>query len=254
MIREQRLEHIQQGVKEKGIVSVAELTKTLESSRSTIRRDLSDLEEQGVLRCIRGGAVGADRQSAYEPTFEMRQDLFVEEKQRIARRAMEFVCENATIFLDSGTTTYELAKLMTGRKHLYVATNDLQSATVLSKTPEISVIVLGGSLRANHYSMNGIFTEEMIRQIHADTAFLSIDAVDADIGLMGFSMEEIPSKRLMVQSAQRTVVLCDHSKFDSVAFINICPLNQVDVIITGKEANPEILSRLEEGGIVVLTV
>lgn len=254
MIREQRIELIRQELKGRGIVSVAELTKTLASSRSTIRRDLFELEEQKELKCIRGGAVAQGKQAAYEPSFEMRQDLFVEEKRRIAERALEFICENSTVLLDSGTTTYELAKLLTCRKHMYIATNDLKSAMSLSVNPDISVIVLGGSIRTSHYSMNGFFTEEMIQQIHADTTFLSVDAVDLDAGLMGFSMEEIASKRLMIRSSQRTIVLCDHSKFDSVAFVNICPLREIDGIITGKEIDPAVLSKLEEQGIMVLTV
>ena len=93
-----------------------------------------------------------------------------------------------------------------------------------------------------------------MRQIHADTTFLSIDAMDFDVGPMNFSMEEIPTKRLMLQASQRTIILCDHSKFESVAFVNICPLTQVDMIITGRETAPEHLKRLEEAGIKVLTV
>lgn len=253
MIREQRMEHIRQELKEKGIVSVAELTKSLESSRSTVRRDLCDMEEQKELKCIHGGAVALTKQASYEPPFEVRQDLFMDEKRRIAERALEFVSENATVLLDSGTTVYELAKRLSGGRHLHIATNDLKSAMALSTNPNISVIVLGGSLRSSHFSMNGLFTEEMIRQIHADTAFLSVDAVDLSTGLIGFSMEEIASKRLMIQSAQRTIVLCDHSKFESVAFVNICALSDIDMIITGKETDPAVLSKLEEQGIMVLT-
>lgn len=253
MIREQRLGYIRQELKKKGIVSIAELTKSLNSSRSTIHRDLCDLEEEKVLKCIRGGAVSMSRQTSYEPPFGARQDLFTDEKKRIAQRAMDFVSENAMILLDSGTTVYELAKLLANGKKLNIATNDLNSAMALSTNPDVSLIVLGGSLRARYYSMNGLFTEDMIRQIHADTTFLSVDAVDLSVGLMGYSIEEISSKRLMAEAAQRTIVLCDHSKFESLAFINICPLSAVDMIITGTEASPEIISKLEEQGVTVLT-
>ena len=253
MIREQRISHIQQELQHKGIVSIAELTKALKTSRSTIRRDLCDLEEQHALKCIRGGAVALSKQTAYEPSFTARQDLFVDEKRRIAERAMEFVLENTTILLDSGTTVYEMAKHLAHAKHLNIATNDLNSAMALSMNPDITLFVLGGTLRTSHYSMNGMFTEEMIRQIHADIAFLSVDAVDIETGLMSFSMEEMPTKRLMIHSAQRTVVLCDHSKFESVAFVNICPISDIDVIITGREADPQVLAKLEELGITVLT-
>lgn len=253
MIREQRISHICQELQRKGIVSIAELTQALNTSRSTIRRDLCDLEEQGALKCIRGGAVAHSRQTAYEPSFNARRDLFVDEKRRIAARAMELIVENATILLDSGTTVYELAKQLSGAKHLNIATNDLNSAMSLSTNADLSLFVLGGSLRPSHYSMNGLFTEEMIRQLHADMAFLSVDAIDLKAGLMSFSMEEMPTKRLMIQSAQRRVVLCDHSKFKNLAFVNICPLSSIDIVITGKETSPSILAELEEQGITVLT-
>lgn len=256
MIREQRIDYITEVLKAKGVVSVSELTRVLETSRSTIHRDLSDLEAQNVLKCVRGGAVAVAPKASLEPSFDTRKSRFTDEKQRIARAALDFIQENETVILDSGTTVHELAKLLADAKNLYIATNDLHSAMALAMTnnPDISVIVLGGILRNSHFSLNGLFTEDIIRQIHADTTFLSIDAVDFDVGVMGFSMEEIPTKRLMVQASQRTIVLADHSKFDAVAFVSICPLSGVDMIITGKEISPHHLKRLEEGNIKVLTV
>lgn len=104
MIREQRISYICSELQQKGIVSIAELTHAMQTSRSTIRRDLSDLEAQGLLKCIWGGAVSLSKQMAYEPPFNTRRDLCVDEKRRIASRAMELVVDNATILLDSGTT------------------------------------------------------------------------------------------------------------------------------------------------------
>ena len=178
MIREQRISYICSELQQKGIVSIAELTHAMQTSRSTIRRDLSDLEAQGLLKCIWGGAVSLSKQMAYEPPFNTRRDLCVDEKRRIASRAMELVVDNATILLDSGTTSYELAKQLAGSRHINVATNDLNSAMALAANADISLFILGGTLRPNHYSVNGLFTEEMIRQLHADMAFLSVDAID----------------------------------------------------------------------------
>ena len=117
----------------------------------------------------------------------------------------------------------------------------------------ISRMVFIRCLSAAYLGVNGLFTEEMIRQLHADMAFLSVDAIDLSSGLMSFSMEEMPTKRMMIQSARRIVVLCDHSKFESLAFVNICPLSSVDIVITGKETPPAILEQLKEQGITVLT-
>lgn len=254
MLREQRIDYILGELKSKGVVSVSELTRVLETSRSTIHRDLDDLAAQNLLQCVRGGAVAVTPKASFEPSFKARKSRFLEEKQRIARAALQYIQDDETIILDSGTTVHELAKLLADAKNLYIATNDLHSAMALSDNPNISVIVLGGILRTSHFSLNGLFTEDILRQIHADTTFLSIDAIDFDVGPMNFSMEEIPTKRLMLQASQKTIVLCDHSKFESVAFVNICPLSQVDLIITGKEIAPQHLKRLKENNIKVLTV
>ena len=113
--------------------------------------------------------------------------------------------------------------------------------------------MLGGALRTANFSMNGPFTENVIRQLHADTAFLSADAVGFSRGLMGFSVDELPTKRLMIRSVRQTVLLCCHTKLESSAFVSICPLRDIDVIITEAETDPGILVKLEEQGIKVFT-
>lgn len=254
MIRAQRFEYILKEIKSHGVVSVAELTQALNASRSTIHRDLYDLEEQKQLKCIRGGAVSLSPKTSYEPTYTARKDFHTEEKQRIARAALDFIQENDTIILDAGTTVLELAKLLKDFKNLYVATNDLHEAMELATNPDITLVMLGGMLRPNHYTINGVFTEDILKQIHADVTFLSVDAVDLEVGFMGFSLEELQSKRLMVKASQKTIVLCDHSKFSAIAFANICALKDVDLVITGREIDPGILKRLQEEDIKVLTV
>lgn len=254
MIREQRVAHILSELKIRGIVSISELMRATASSRSTLYRDLCALESQGLLKTIRGGAVAPSRNTAHEPTFSVRQSQFSEEKQRIARAALDYIQEHETILLDSGTTVYELAKLLAASKQLYIATNDLNSAMALSSNPDISLVVLGGKLRTGHFALNGLFTEDMIRQIHADTVFLSVDAVDPEVGFMCFNLEEVPSKRLMMQASQKVIVLCDHSKFENVAFVRICALAQVNLVITGQELHMDIRARLKELDVKLLLV
>jgi DeoR family fructose operon transcriptional repressor len=186
------------------------------------------------------------QRTSYEPPFDVRKDFFYDEKQRIASAAIELVQENETLLLDSGTTVYELAKALMNKNNLYIATNDLNSAMLLSQNTDIELTVFGGALRKHHYSLNGYFTENMIRQIHADKVFLGVDAVDMNIGYMNFSVEEIQTKKLMIQASNEVIVLCDHSKFEKIAFVNICHFDEVDLVITGKEINRDILHKMEE--------
>jgi len=254
MIREQRLSKIKDALKQTGIVSINELTESLGASRSTILRDLHDLEKNNELKCTRGGAVITKHMTSYEPPFNVRKEHFTDEKKRIVTAAMTLIQEKETLLLDSGTTVYALAQELKDAKNLYIATNDLNSAMTLAANPDISLIVLGGTLRNGHYSLNGYFTEGMLSQIHADKVFLGVDAVDLNIGFMNFSVEEIQTKRLMIQASHEVIVLCDHSKFETVAFANICSFKDVDLIITGKEIDKTILEKLQELDVRVMTV
>lgn len=256
VIKERRMEIIISELKQHGIVTVDELAARISTSRSTIRRDIDELESQHALKRIRGGAVGMPSgATAHEPPFTVRQDMFLEEKARIAKAACELVQTNETLLLSCGTTIHEFAKaLHVANPPLYIATNDLMIAMELAYYPNIELIVLGGSLRRNHFSLNGFFAENAVTQIHADKAFLGADAVDLNIGFMNFSVEEIQAKKFMMQASKENIVLCDHSKFEKVAFVNMCAFQDVDLLITGKETPPHVIAKLEETGLKVMAV
>ena len=249
------MEVITSELKRHGIISIDELTTKLHTSRSTIRRDIHELELQNQLRRVRGGAVSIQSATSYEPPFTVRQDMFLEEKQRIAEAARSLVGQNETLLLGGGTTVHAFAKALSQISvPLYIATNDLMSAMDLSHYENVELTVLGGSLRHNHFSLNGYFTETMIAQIHADKTFLGVDAVDFNIGLMNFSTEEIQTNKLMIQASNQVIVLCDHSKFERIAFVNICSFQDVDLFITGREVDPIMVKRLEELGVKTMVV
>lgn len=256
LIKERRVEIILAELKHRGIVTVDELAEKINTSRSTIRRDIDELEEQGALKRIRGGAVAVQSSAtSHEPPFMIRQDMFLDEKVRIAQAASSLVKPNETLFISCGTTLHEFAKaLQNANPPLYVATNDLMIAMDLAQHSQIELMVIGGSLRHNHFSLNGFFAENAITQIHADKAFIGVDAIDFNIGFMNFSIEEIQAKKLMLQASKEIIVLCDHSKFEKVAFVNICGFEEIDILITGRETPPAIIAKLEDAGVKVLTV
>lgn len=256
VIKERRMEIIIAELKEHGIVTVDELAAKINTSRSTIRRDIEELELQKSLKRIRGGAVNTSSgATAHEPPFTVRKDMFLEEKERIAKAASELVHSNETLLLSCGTTVHQFAKALTSVKPpLYIATNDLMIAMELAYYPNIDLIVLGGSLRRNHFSLNGFFAENAVTQIHADKAFLGVDAIDFNIGMMNFSVEEIQAKKLMIQASKEIIILCDHSKFEKVAFVNICSFQDVDTLITGRETPQHIINQLVDAGVNVIAV
>lgn len=260
MLKEQRREKILSELHRKDSVTIEEVIALTNGSRSTARRDIEEMEQEHLLRRVRGGAMSIAPITAKvsgneaEPPFHVRQDMFLGEKQRIAAAAHKLVSNNETLLLGGGTTILEFAKTLNDISPLYVATNDLKSAVILADYPNVNLTVLGGSLRQNHYSLNGYFTEQMISQMHADMTFIGIDAVDFNIGYMNFSTSEIQTNKLMLKASHKVVVLCDHSKFERVAFVNICKLEDIDLLITGREINPMYLEQLRERNINVMTV
>lgn len=254
MIKEKRFEVICNELKRTGVVSIDDLAKQLHSSRSTIRRDFEELEAINSLKRIRGGAVSVKQNTSYEPSFSERSDLYRDEKARIAEAARKLVNPNETLVLAGGTTVNEFAKTLSDVNPLYVATSDLMSAVELASFPNVNLTVLGGSVRRNHYTLIGYFAESTVKQIHADKAFLGVDAVDFNIGFMNFSPEDIAVNKLIISAAAQTIVLCDHTKFNMIAFANICSFEDVDILITGREADPEYIRRLEEMEMQVIVV
>lgn len=254
MLKEKRFEAICNELNKNGIVSIDDLTKRLNTSRSTIRRDIFELESNNSLRRIRGGAVSLNPNTSHELPFTERADIARDEKSRIANAAKSLVQPNETLILAGGTTVHAFSKTLSDVAPLYIATSDLMSAVELAAFPNVELTVLGGTVRRNHYSLTGYFTESIISQIHADKAFLGVDAVDFNIGYMNFSAEDIAINKLIIKAANQTIVLCDHTKFDKIAFANICTFAEADLLITGREINPEYLKRLEEFEVNVMVV
>ena len=254
MLREQRIEIILGDLSRDGIISIETLAEKINVSQSTIRRDIEDLEAKRSLKRIRGGAIASKAATSFEPPFSARQDMLLDEKRRIAEAAHSLIDSKETLFISSGTTLYEFSKTLHDIPQLYIATNDLMSALALSSYNNVNLMVLGGSLRHNHLSINGYFTDNMINQIHADKAFIGIDAVDLNSGFMNFSMEEIPSNKNMMKAAKETIVLCDHSKFSKVAFVNICQFSDVDLVITDKGTDSKYIDKIKESGTKVIVV
>jgi len=256
MIKEERYERIIAILNKNRFASVTKIQKETDIPISTLRRDLLELSANGRLIKLRGGASLTScievQKTAEEPPFSARGQSNLEEKQRIALAAMAYIERGDTVIIDSGTTTYELAKQLKNFNDLMVATNDLSASVAMADNPNINLIVMGGRVRSSHYSIVGVFAENVLEQLHSDIVFLSVDAVDINHGLMAFNLEEVGVKRRMLKAAREVIVLCDHTKFSSVAFIKIADLTEVDCIITGSELEASVVSELRTMGIEVV--
>lgn len=240
-MRLSRLQKIVDFINEVGVVSFSDLCEKFNTSSATMRRDLKELGDQGLIEKVHGGAKSVVGSHTIEPPYNKRIYMNVEEKIRIAKAAMAMIVEKDIIILDSSTTTTELAKLLSKSDiKLVVITNDTQIAGLLTFTPNIDVVLIGGSIRKGFYSALGPFSESMWQEFHASKLFLGVDAIDSQLGIMGYLIDEIKSKQVMIEQSKSRIILADHTKFSASSLIQICSIDKIDTIITGVEMDESL--------------
>jgi DeoR family fructose operon transcriptional repressor len=232
--------------------SVPELSQTFQVSKSTIRRDLSELEQKEKLRRTHGGAVCLDF-VRMEPTVKEKQTTNLSEKERIAKTASEFIKEKETILLDSGTTTLQLAKHLHSL-NLTIITNSVSVLMELQDTQNIELLSTGGTVRSQIGAMVGPYAEGFIRKIKVDKLFLGMNGVDVRNGLSTPNVLEAQIKKEMISAARQVILLCDYSKLGKITLHQVTSLSDMDMIITDKNAPPSFLEECEQIGIDVIVV
>jgi len=230
MIPIERRQKILYQVNSTGKIEIDEMAVKLKVSAMTIRRDLSALEKEGKLVRTHGGAVSLNALTTETPYIN-KMTHQVKEKQYIAQEAIRLIPEGASVFLDSGTTTLEIARLLKNRNDLQIVSNDLNILQTLLHSPS-TIIATGGNLQGGLGVFYGPHAEELLRSINIDILFLGAHAVDLEKGISAPTMEKAMLKKLMIKTAKKTWVVCDSSKFDKYSFAHVCDLAEVDGLIT----------------------
>jgi DeoR family fructose operon transcriptional repressor len=235
-------------------ITVKELCDALEASEATIRRDLSTLESEGKLERTHGGAIlNSDIYMDNEENYQKKESLYSVQKAAIAVKAFEFIKENDSIVLDSGTTTLELARLI-GKSDLKITviTNSTTVLSLLTNNPNVDLIVLGGKVRLNTLATVGSIATETLKRLNANKVFLAINGINLTNGLMTPDIEEADIKKAMISSSLERFVLADHSKFKKMAMCQVAPVSMVDYIITDKEVDQELVKQYEMNDVKIL--
>lgn len=240
-------------LQEEGYVNVLDLGKALDVSAVTIRKDLKLLEEKGLLFRSHGGASLSNPYINEKPVNE-KEHIREEEKRRIGKAAAQLITADDTFIVASGTTVLALARYIKPAGRLTAITASLNVALELNRHLEIDVLQLGGALRKSSFSVAGSFSESMLENFSCSKLFLGIDGIDLDFGLSTTNILEAQLNRKMIAAAQKTIVLADSSKFGRRGFGKICDLDEVDQIITDREAPKHDVKALEETGIEVILV
>ncbi len=234
-----------------GRVEVSELASRFGVTTETIRRDLSELQDQRLLRRVHGGAIVWETDE-FEPRLAVRQDQHHDEKRRMSIRALEELPDTGTIIIDSGSTLARFAESVPHDINLRVVTNSLPIAQVLAEHNDAEVIVIGGKVRANTMAMVDADAIAAIEPYVVDTVFVSTDGLTAEKGLSTPYRQEAQLKRAMIARGRRVVALVDHSKFGKDQFVRFAEWNDIDVLITTVEADPETVELIEAAGTTVV--
>jgi len=253
VLNEERRRTILETLNREGRVFVKDLSRQFHTSQVTIRKDLEALHEQNHLHRTHGGALPCREGALEDPTLREKEQFHRKEKVHIAAAAVRMVNEGQVVILDSGTTTSAIARGLRTFKKLTVVTNAVNIAAELAGTP-IDVILTGGTLRKNSFSLVGPIAEETLRRLNADILFLGVDGFDVHHGLTTPNLLESKVNRVMAEVAKRTVVVCDSSKFGRRSLSLIMPTSAVQQVITDRSVAKSDLRALKKAGIEVTIV
>lgn len=244
-----RLSEILQIARAEGRVTVEDLAARFGVTAQTIRRDLAELDADGQIERVHGGAVL--RSGTVNIAYRQRRALQATEKRAIARAAAAAVPDGASVFLAIGTTVEAVAEELTRRPGLMAVTNNLNVANTLQAGAEAQVIVTGGRVRRSDGGLTGTLAAAAARQFRVDVAIIGCSALDPSGDLMDYDLDEVGVSRALIEQARRTWVVADHSKLSRTAPARIASLSEVDLLITDRPLPPALAERCADWGTAV---
>ncbi|MGP3918175.1 DeoR/GlpR family DNA-binding transcription regulator [Nonomuraea sp. 10N515B] len=248
----ERLQFIMNALRAQDSVSVAELAAEHGVSEMTIRRDLDELAQQGVVRRVRGGALSLLLRGE-EPPFGVREREAVEAKRRIGAEAAALIADGEAVVLDGGTTALDVARALADRR-LTVLPLALQAVSLLAAAPRVRLVLPGGEVRKGELNVMGPLTESSIKALRFDTAVIGCCGLSAEHGLTAHDLPEVAVKQAAIAAARRVIVVCDSGKFSRTAFGAVCPISRLDVVVTDSGIPREQRDALVAAGVAVREV
>jgi DeoR family transcriptional regulator of aga operon len=251
----ERREQIIQRLRAQGSVQVNDLSHLYGVSTVTIRNDLAFLEKQGIaVRAYGGALICEGNMPGAEPSVEDKSSLNTAVKRSIAQAAAALVKPGHRIILDSGTTTYEIARMLRQHTDVIAMTNGMNVANALLEAEGVELLMTGGHLRRQSQSFYGDQAEQSLQNYHFDLLFLGVDAIDLDRGVSTHNEDEARLNRKMCEVAERIIVVTDSSKFNRSSLHKIIDTQRIDMIIVDEGIPAESLEGLRKSGIEVVLV
>lgn len=249
--RESRSRRILEMFDEREFVSVGDIMRALDVSHMTVRRDLDNLEEKGLLVRKYGGAVRSVATTNLF-SFDRRVNANRSKKEAVCRVGARFIEDGDTIFIDCGTTLFRLSHYIVAHRNLRVITNSLPVVAELISCPQIKVSFVGGEIDPERKASYGPKTELAIGEYHADKAFIGADGVSIANGLSSYDEKEGNITRRMAENADMVLLLCDSSKVENDSYSRFAPLALVTYLVTDRGLSPEVGKQYKTHGVMVV--
>jgi DeoR family glycerol-3-phosphate regulon repressor len=234
----QRQQELLSCVQREGFASVDKLAALFRVTHQTIRRDINLLAELNMVRRYHGGASLSS--SAENMAYNARQGLLSEEKRRIADLVASHIPDQATLFINLGTTTEEVARALSNHRDLRVITNNMNVAAIMSNYPGAEVIVTGGVVRARDGGLIGEATVDFIRQFRVDFGIIGISGIEMDGTLRDFDYREVRVSEAIIAHSRTVFLATDHSKFGRPALVRLGHLSEIDALFTDSPVPDEM--------------
>jgi DeoR family transcriptional regulator, glycerol-3-phosphate regulon repressor len=234
-------------VKSLGFISIESLSTNFSVTPQTIRRDINELTEAGLLHRHHGGA--GLPSSVKNAAYTARKVMCMPEKRRIARLLATQIPNNASLFIDIGTTTEEVANALIHHQGLRIITNNLNVATIMSENENFQVIVAGGMVRSRDRGITGKATVDFIRQFKIDFGIISVSGIDSEGCLLDFDFQEVGVGQTIIRNSRKVYLVADHTKFGREAMVRLCNLRDIDALFTDQMPKPNICRMLSEADV-----
>ncbi len=247
----ERRKYILDNIFQNGFVKVADLAEALGVTQATIRKDLTDLESQGLLYRAYGSALPTSAQ-VMDINLNTKRLINLKLKQRIALKAQEFISENDSIILSAGSTLGVFAEMLKPKGRLNVVTPAVNVAMLLGDMAGVTIMQLGGLLYGNSMCVIGTEAKDTLRSVHCSKLFFSVDGIDPGFGFTCATIEEADLTHRMTEVSDVSIVLADSTKIGHRGFSRICTFDEVDILITDSGIRDSDRKAIEKLGVKVV--
>ena len=249
MAQRHRKDQIIEMVTREGYVSIDDLVTAFNVTPQTIRRDLNQLAEEGLLDRHHGGA--GILSSTRNTTYQARKELEMDGKRLIGRMVADDIPDGASLFINIGTTTEAVAHELLAKNNLRIVTNNLHVASILAEREDFRVIVTGGEVRHRDGGIIGEATVDLVKQFQMDFAIIGVSGIHEDGTLLDFDYREVKVAQAIMENSRRVILCADHTKFGRNAMVRLGTVSQIDDLYTDQRLQGPISDELSASGVAV---